>query len=67
MEENADGIFMEQRMFYAMYNFHFYNNIFLLAIMSVERCVAVMKSLRCQRYQFNVSSLHPLLDTDDEF
>ena len=40
---------------HASYNFHYYVNIFLLAIMSVERCVAVWKSLRCQRYQFNVS------------
>ena len=38
-----------------VYNFHFYINIFLLAAMSVERFVAVWKSIRCQRYQFNVS------------
>ena len=56
LTKETNGIFLEQRMFYAMYNFHFYNNIFLLAVMSVERCVAVMKSLRCQRYQFNVST-----------
>lgn len=36
-----------------VYYFHFYINIFLLAAMSVERFVAVWKSLRCQRYQFN--------------
>lgn len=36
-----------------IYNFHFYINIFLLAAMSVERFVAVWKSIRCQRYQFN--------------
>nr|NP_001072020.1 putative C3a receptor [Ciona intestinalis]CAI84650.1 putative C3a receptor [Ciona intestinalis] len=41
------------RFIYAVYNFHYYINIFLLATMSVERCVAVWKSLRCQRYQFN--------------
>lgn len=38
---------------HSWYNFHYYVNIFLLASMSVERCAAVWKSMRCQRYQYN--------------
>nr|XP_039249644.1 uncharacterized protein LOC120327251 [Styela clava] len=41
------------RIMYTWYNFHYYTNIFLLASMSVERCAAVWKSMRCQRYQYN--------------
>lgn len=53
--EDPPSLFFEQRLVYAMYYFHYYNNIFLLAAMSVERSIAVMKSLRCQRYNFKVS------------
>ncbi|XP_076800102.1 uncharacterized protein LOC143445111 [Clavelina lepadiformis] len=51
--EDVEKNLLLHRFTLAVYYFHYYNNIFLLATMSVERCVAVWKSLRCQRYQFN--------------
>nr|CAB3234986.1 putative C3a receptor [Phallusia mammillata] len=53
--EDATGKsnFVFYRFTFSFYYLHYYFNIFLLATMSVERCVAVWKSLRCQRYQFN--------------
>jgi len=39
----------------ALYYLHYYFNIFLLAAMSVERCIAVWKSMRCLRHDIAVS------------
>ena len=52
---DVDKNFESYRIIFAVYNMHYYVNIFLLAVMSIERCLAVKKSLQCQRYQFKVS------------
>jgi len=54
--------FEAYRIIFAAYNMHYYINVFLLALMSIERCMAVKKSLQCQRYKFKVSRIGLFVD-----